>query len=261
MVTSKTKPTAKMVMIYAHADRNFLQHSQMLYFLEGLASEEGFEFWWDREMDHPLWDEEIKRRLDEADIVVCLVSQPFLNSDYVKNVEAPRTYRRLIREGIMVVPIMVDASTWKQHKWLSKLHHFPDDKTYLRGRRNRGKVYLDIVEYIRKWFRGSLRPYQDPRMIYTLRLLPATELNKQQLRILTNDSCKKAREMVKDEALREKIIKSARELKKIDKNKPLGKQQLAQLDKKFLAGKRRKPDPEVVRWVLRCAQLHPQGKA
>lgn len=267
MENSGSQTTARMVLIYSHADRRFLQHSQLLYFLEGLAREERFDFWWDRDMGHPLWDEEIRRRLDDADIVICVVSQPFLNSEYVRNVEAPITYRRLIDDDILLVPLMLDASTWEQYDWLRRVHHFPTDGTYLRRRRNLGPLYLEIVEYIRKWFRSTMRPaqsgttqsYQDPQMIYTLRRLPEAKLSKQQVRILARDSCRRAGEMVKDAALREKIVAEARAMKAGDQ--PLKKEQLARLDKKYLAGRRRKPDPEAVRWVLRCARLHPQGRA
>ncbi|HEV3467763.1 MAG TPA: toll/interleukin-1 receptor domain-containing protein [Pyrinomonadaceae bacterium] len=267
MEISEAQATARMVLIYSHADRRFLDHSQLIYFLEGLAREERFDFWWDKEMGHPLWDEEIQRRLNDADIVVCLVSQAFLNSEYVRHVEAPITYRRLINDDILVVPLMLDASTWERYDWLSPIHHFPTDGTYLRRRGNLGPLYLEIIEYIREWFRRTMQPaqsgaapsYQDPQMIYTLRRLPEAKLSRHQVRVLARDSCERAREMVKDAALREKIIAEARAMKADDT--PLNKEQLARLDRKYLAGRRRKPDPKFVRWVLRCARLHPQGRA
>lgn len=40
----------------------------------------------------------------------------------------------------------------------------------------------------------------------------------------------------------------------------LSKQKLETLDRRFLARNQRNPDAEIVRWVLRCAELHPQGR-
>jgi hypothetical protein len=45
-----------------------------------------------------------------------------------------------------------------------------------------------------------------------------------------------------------------------NKGESLSKQQLEELDRRFLARGERKPDAELVRWVLRASRLHPQGR-
>jgi len=85
-------------------------------------------------------------------------------------------------------------------------------------------------------------------------------MSKEQIRILQEDSCNRARKMVPDPDLREKICRDARSLIKKNKGAPLSKQQLEKLDEKFLARGSRKPDAEAVRWVPRCEGLHPQGR-
>ncbi|MCI0487660.1 MAG: toll/interleukin-1 receptor domain-containing protein [Blastocatellia bacterium] len=254
------EPKAKMVMIYAHKDRKFLNRSGFLGFLEGLARRDNLDFWWDEKMSHPLFDEEIKRQLDEAEIIVCLVSQEFLNSDYVRNVEAKTANKRLRDEGILVVPIMLSASPWKYEEWLKDIHHFPQ-AGYLHNSSRKNEIFLEITEYISAWYRKSrARPFRDPEMIYKLRRLPETSLSKEQIRILQKDSCDRARKMVPNPDLREKICRDARS--EIEKNKgaPLKKELLEDLDEKFLALGLRNRDAKIVRWVLRCEGLHPQGR-
>ena len=248
----------KMVMIYAHKDRKILKPLRLLDFLQGLATNEKWEFWWDEKLSHPLFDDEIKRQLNQADIVVCLISQPFLNSDYITRVEAKITSERLMRQGILVVPVMLDASLYEDIKWLKKLDHFPGEGD-LRSSKNKSVIYHDIIKFIRNWYHERALPFRDPQMVYKLRRLPESALSQEQVKVLVKDSCERAQRMVPDLKLQKRIVKAARAL--IKKKQPLNKQQLERLDRRFLAGNTRRPDSELVRWVLRCNQLHPQGRS
>lgn len=255
------KSKTKMVMIYAHADKDFLKHkSNFLGFLKWLAEKEEWDFWWDDELDHPLFDEEIKQQLNSADIVICLVSQDFLNSSYVTKVEAKITYKRLKEQGILVVPVLLSASLWEDVDWLVGIDHFPEEG-YLRSSPRKTEIYVEIVKHIRKWYTNRALPLSDPKLIDKLRRLPETRLTKEQQRQLTKNSCERARQMVPDPDLHKKISRAARKMKRDAKVETLSKDMLAKLDEQFLAGNSRKPDPKKIRWVLRCHGLHPQGSA
>ena len=131
-------------------------------------------------MDHPLFDDEIRKRLDDADVVICLISQPFLNSAYITTVEAKITFERLINEGILVVPVMLDACLWEDTEWLKALHHFPTEG-YLQSSRKKSELYLEITKYIRKWYHNRATAFRDPKMVYKLRRLPEAQLSKEQV--------------------------------------------------------------------------------
>ena len=247
-------------MIYAHRNRDFLDESQLLDFLQGLATIEGWDFWWDEENNHPRFDDEIKRQLNEALVVVCLVSQPFLNSKYISEVEAKIASRRLADEGILVVPVMLDVSLWQDIKWLKdNLNHFPKEG-YLQSSRKKSEVYMEIVKYIRDWYHDRATTFRDPKMIYKLRRLPESSLSTEQVKFLVRDSCERASKLVPDPKLRDRIAKAARVSLKKNKVRALAKPQLEELDQQFLSNNSRKPDAEFVRWVLRCKKLHPQGR-
>jgi hypothetical protein len=254
-----SNPQAKMVMIYSHEDRPFLRRSKLLDFLEGLANVEGWDFWWDEKMDHPLFDDEIKQQLDKAEVVVCLVSQSFLNSKYITDVEAKITFQRLVNEGVLVVPVMLSASLWEDTAWLKPLHHFPTNG-YLQTSRVKNEIYLEITKYIRKWYHNRATTFREPKMVYRLRRLPEAALSKEQVKVLVHDSCERARKLVPDSKLRNRIATAAKASMKKNDVKALNKPQLEALDKQFLSRHSRKPDAEIVRWVLRCKKLHPQGR-
>ena len=74
--------------------------------------------WHDRQiLPGTRWDEEIRARLNAADIILLLISADFLNTDYCKNVEIPEALRR--HEAGEAT---VDGSTlhWQQFRHIQK---------------------------------------------------------------------------------------------------------------------------------------------
>ena len=59
------------------------------------------------------WDLELKRRLDEADIVVLIVTRAFLASAYCTSVEVVRAMDRHKQGAARIVPILADHCNWR----------------------------------------------------------------------------------------------------------------------------------------------------
>jgi len=55
------------------------------------------------------WDKEIKKEINECDIMVCLVSVKFLNTDYITKIEIPKA----IEQNKIIVPIIIKACDWE----------------------------------------------------------------------------------------------------------------------------------------------------
>jgi hypothetical protein len=265
----------KMVLIYSHKNRNFLKPSskgtKFFDFLEGLIQDEKLDFWWDEKMSHTKWDEEIRQHLNEADIVVCIVSQPFLTSGYVRKVELRITEKRQKDDDIIVIPILLEPCQWKNHKWLRTYHHIPEQPIEPYYKHKRLVIYLEIIDHIRNRIRArregknhlkSVKPYREPRMLSALRRVANKDLPKEQLPSLVKQAEERARQFVKDPSLRKRICDAAK--RKLDENgvESLNKRQLKDLDREFLMAldKRQQPDPKKIRWVLRACGLHPQGR-
>ncbi|WP_431200521.1 toll/interleukin-1 receptor domain-containing protein [Mucilaginibacter sp. P25] len=77
------------------------------------------------------WDAEIKNRLDEAHIVLLLITQTFLNSRYINNVELNTALENLDKKKTRVVPIFVKDCFLEPYPQITRLQGLPDNKRFL----------------------------------------------------------------------------------------------------------------------------------
>lgn len=250
----------KIVLIHAHED-GLKQKSSLIGFLRGVARNENYDFWWDNQMDQPLFDEEIRRQLEEADLVVCVLSQGFFNSDYIAEVEA-KVLQRRIREGLLVVPVKYRPFVaGPRCHWISQLHQVPTGVEFIYGSKRQLVLYKEVADYVKKSLLGRRTPYSVPEALYSLRQLPNETFTTAEQERLRADASKRAERSVPSADLRRRICEAARGLG-ASLELPLGKRDLARLDEQFLAKtERRNPDPKKIRWVLRACGMHPQGRA
>lgn len=261
------KPKGKMVLIYVDKNYKFLKKTVLTDFLKSLATEEELEFSWDR---NELSNAEIKSRLNDADIVVCLVSEPFLNSSYMKDVQAKIEAGRLKKQDIIVMPVLLEKSTWEKHSWIKDNGPLPEDGYIIPNyNTDRAKIFKAIWDQIRARIRDrrhaivSAAPAatsHKPRALYTLRRLPDSSFTPEEMESLVADSKMRAEKFVPAQKLRKQICRAAQTLIKKNKGQPLSTEQLEDLDEEFLLpSERRNKDAKKIRWVLRANRLHPQG--
>lgn len=55
------------------------------------------------------WDERIRKEISECDVLVCLVSVKFLNTDYITRIEIPTA----IEKNKIIIPIIIKACDWE----------------------------------------------------------------------------------------------------------------------------------------------------
>jgi hypothetical protein len=254
-------PQGRMALIYAHKDRPFLERSRLIDFLEGVARELNFEFWWDKKISQGTFEEEIQHRLKTADVIVCLVSQPFLKSPFITEVEAKIVSGRLKREGLIVLPVIYQECLWQERTWLARLHHFPADqkRPYLHGRNDQVAIFKEIASHILERVKGRGTIFREPRSLYTLRQVLDKDITPEEKGLLLEDSKQHAYSFVPSAVLQQQICQAARTLGASEES-PLSKEQLEKLDQQFLGREKRKADPKKIRWVLRANRLHPQGR-
>jgi len=137
---------------YSHQDRDYVH--QLLRYLAGLE-EEGFSFWHDQRLETGVrWDDEIRRELDRADIVLALVSQDFLNSRYIKDVEVSRSLSRRRLEGLRIMPVIISPCDWESKGWLAETQVLPREAgktltTHFKERGERDALFLTILKELR----------------------------------------------------------------------------------------------------------------
>src|SRR5680860_1565590 len=96
---------------YSHQDEDYRDelevHLSMLK-RQGLVS-----VWHDRRI--PVGDDidkEISQNLEEADVILLLVSPYFLASDYCYNIEMQRALERHKKGDAVVIPVILEPSEW-----------------------------------------------------------------------------------------------------------------------------------------------------
>jgi len=117
---------SKIFISYSHKDEKWkdklVEHLQVLE-LEGYCS-----LWDDRKIEMGVdWFPEIEKALQEAGIAVLLISAHFLTSKFIREQEVPRILERRRKEGLRVIPIIVEPCPWKKVEWLASIQLLPKD--------------------------------------------------------------------------------------------------------------------------------------
>ena len=120
----KSKQPLQVFISYAHEDKEM--KDDLAEHLQGMVNEKLISLWQDGEIiPGEEWDEEIKKALRQADIVLFLVSVKFMNSDYIGKVELQETLERYKKDKVTLIPIIVRPCDW-QSLSISKNHALPD---------------------------------------------------------------------------------------------------------------------------------------
>lgn len=143
----------KIFISYSHKDEKYLADDSLRGYLKGLEAED-VEFWWDRKITTAsLWDDEIKDRIQETDLALVLVSQAFLNSEYIRNEEIELFLEASTRRGLIIFPVILSPCEWQRHQWLHSRQFLPrDGKTIEVDYQEEGPrkaLFLQILEDLR----------------------------------------------------------------------------------------------------------------
>ncbi len=95
------------------------------------------------------WDDEIKKKFSEADIILLLVSASFLASDYINTVERKIAKQRHTDNLCHVVPIILEDCDWKSDEFIKSLQALPNKGKAIRNFKNAGQAWLDVTNGIR----------------------------------------------------------------------------------------------------------------
>ncbi|MEO8593066.1 MAG: TIR domain-containing protein [Candidatus Solibacter sp.] len=102
---SRTRP-AKLFCSYSHADERF--RSQLEKHLALLSQQDAIHVWHDRRIEPGTeWKREIDENLEEADIVLLLISADFMASQYCMGIEMKRALEKQHGGSARVVPILI----------------------------------------------------------------------------------------------------------------------------------------------------------
>jgi GUN4-like/TIR domain len=107
---------------------------------------QGIISWHDRQiLPGTKWDEEIKARLNAADIILLLISADFLATDYCAQVEIPEALRRHEAGEATVMPVILRSCGWK-YTPLAAIQAYPEKAKPIKSWVDIDDAYTDVVE-------------------------------------------------------------------------------------------------------------------
>lgn len=100
----------KVFVSYSHSDSDYMK--ELLKFLKGLERNGDIQKWTDLELSAGIIvEDEILKNLEEADIVILLISQNFIASDFIYNKELPLAMQKKINGKGNIIPIYLEQCT------------------------------------------------------------------------------------------------------------------------------------------------------
>lgn len=120
-------PTPTVFISYSHKDE--VWKDKLLPQLLTLATAGvNMQVWQDRKIDGgDKWYPEILEAMDKAEVAVLLISSDFLASDFCVKEEVPALLKRQEEQGMLLIPVLLRACTWKAHRWLRDRQMIPRD--------------------------------------------------------------------------------------------------------------------------------------
>src|SRR5215208_3939577 len=147
MTTEAQKPL-RVFCSYSRKDERYL--NDLRDSLRGLEQEGLIEWWHDREIVPGWeWEEDIDKHLRTADVILLLVSRPFMASNYVYEKEIRVAVERHERGEARVIPIIIRPTDW-QWAAFGKLQALPEDAKPITEWSNRDRAWLNVVIGVRK---------------------------------------------------------------------------------------------------------------
>jgi Leucine-rich repeat (LRR) protein len=137
---------------YSHMDEHY--KNEIVTALEGMQLN-GFEFeyWVDTQIQPgDLWEKEIMRGMDQASIIILIVSKYFLASKFVQKIEIPTSLKKFEQDGTLIIPVIAKRCDFLG----SRLKAFqsvnaPENPLASLDEDGQDIIYLLLVERIKKY--------------------------------------------------------------------------------------------------------------
>jgi hypothetical protein len=168
-------PNIRVFVSFSHKNDLWIRsepHDLIPWLAEALRRD-GVEFWYDPELKNMPgvnYKEMIENEIDKADLAVLLISQDFIISDFIRDIELPRVKRRLDNKELLIIPILVGHVTWEgesEYRWLTDLQIIPGKPTplieYKKDDADWQKVRIEILNAIKNRIRDIRKKEEEQR--------------------------------------------------------------------------------------------------
>ena len=206
----------KVFFCYAHEDEALL--NILKAHLKPLQRRGLIDVWHDRDINAGTeWEQEISKHLNEADIILLLVSPDFMNSDYCYGIEMQRAIERHNSGDACVIPVILRYVSWRGEP-LGKLQALPTDGKPVKSQNwyDLDEAFFDIAEGIQKVVEEKTVPSPATLLDATMRQMPTGQQHQRESRAQEVDA--EALAMLREEMQRR--IEADRLLLEADKFAP-----------------------------------------
>ncbi len=133
---------------YSHRDREL--KSELERHLSQLRRNQIIETWSDNELiAGQVWEKEIQKKLESADIILLLISSDFLASDYCYNIEMQKAFERHQQGLSLVIPILLRSCAWEDSPF-KHLQVLPRDGNFIFNKnRDTDEAFTEVVKGIK----------------------------------------------------------------------------------------------------------------
>jgi hypothetical protein len=95
------------------------------------------------------WQEQIKQKLEQANVILFLISAEFMDSDYIHDVELKKAIERYNQGKVRIIPIILRSCDFRSLP-ISRYQALPTDALPIEKWPNEDEPYFDVVTQIRK---------------------------------------------------------------------------------------------------------------
>jgi TIR domain len=147
MGTGSTR-AIKLFYCYAHEDKEL--RDSLEQHLSSLKRQGQITSWSDSEVSPGMdWEHEIDIQLNTADLILLLISPPFIASEYCYTVEMQRALERHQSGTARVIPILLRSVDWEDERF-SRLQMLPTDGRPVKLWSDQDAAFTDIAKGIRR---------------------------------------------------------------------------------------------------------------
>jgi hypothetical protein len=148
---------------YSHKDSDFRDRLEI--HLTALKRQGVIDIWHDRNIGAGKeFDDEIDENLNEADIILLLVSPNFIASDYCYEIEMKRAMVRHRKGDARVIPVILEPCDWQRLPF-GKLVATPTDGKPISKFPNENDGFLEVTIAIRKAAEDLCGPVRDQKSL------------------------------------------------------------------------------------------------
>ncbi|HWE38504.1 MAG TPA: toll/interleukin-1 receptor domain-containing protein [Isosphaeraceae bacterium] len=151
-MTEGARPPSAPLKVFSYSHKDADSMKQLRVNLDRMR-DEGLIVDWHDGMIVPGADfnEEIRAKLDESDLILLLVDADFLASEYIKEHELPRALEREQQGQLRVIPVLLSYfENWRNHPLFASRQGVPSGDTGVLQRKDRRKAWALVAEGIRR---------------------------------------------------------------------------------------------------------------